>query len=82
MCVVGLLPFRIHPLQVFIEAGLVTLADVYLEGLDVLLEESLNCLRPNPRDLFPAVFNVFRRLALARPARSSLLDLFLSVHVA
>lgn len=50
------LPLHIHPPQVLVEVALIIPADLRLEGWDVLLEESLDCLRPNPRGFVPLVF--------------------------
>lgn len=41
------------------EANLVTVVDVRLEVLSVLLAESLDCLRPNPRVRFHDRFQSF-----------------------
>lgn len=70
---VGPLPPNIHPPRVLAEAGLVTVTDVHHGAWGILVGASLDCLRPYPRDISPAVFKAFLRLAFGGSARSSLL---------
>lgn len=72
------------PLQVLVEAGLVTLlADVRLEVLDVLASRNTWTASALNRTSFsPAIFKVFWWLVLARSAQSSLLAFSISLHPA
>lgn len=59
-------PLHIYPLQVLVEAGLVTLAGVRLEITDGLLEKSLDCLCPNSHEF---CFRPFSWLSVTRTCR-------------
>lgn len=68
--------------DVRLKTGHVTLVDVRPSFFNVNLEEFLNCLRRNPRDIFPGCFQRFLRPSLVGSARASLLAVFVSVYAA
>ena len=77
-----LLPFQVHRLQVFVEAGLIAFLNACFEFADEGPEEAQHGSLANLRRFVPAIFTSFRRLLLWGSTRRRLLISSLCCHAA